>query len=504
MIGTVLPMSIVLVFIAILFVISYYAQRRGVATSTDYFLAGRKLGHFSVLCGLYKTMTSAFAFMGMVGLAYRAGAGAWCLAVVAAGEIGTIVFIYKRLRPIYKANQFITQADFLCDRFRTRGSRWFRLLIALTGVLTVVIGHFLVQLIASGHVFQQITGGKVPYMFGVIFFVAVIVAYVFMGGLRAIAWTDIFMALVMFASLITIALLILLKLGKNLPDVYRALAVTQPAMMSLPGKLPFFTYPVIVSWVIAYVFSFMFLPQMVMWASSAGSDRVLTFVATGWMPISALGHFLTTAVIGVSAALLFVTLPKGVAPDALTPFLAYALSPSPHIVAPILMSGLFAASLATAGAALLAMGTIVTKDIVVEVFGLKRTDRQVRNISRIVIVCIGLVGIPLAYAPQNMIAVIMTASLGLISVLVIPYIFGLFWKRANAPGTITGIITGLVVLIWLTYIPVLGGGVGYAASSFLGLQCLVWAMAAQLVVTFLITYLTPPPPEEIVQRYFSG
>jgi Na+/proline symporter len=289
----------------------------------------------------------------------------------------------------------------------------------------------------------------------------------------------------------------------NLPDVYRELAKRQPEMMSLPGKLPFFPYPQITSWVVGYVFAFMLVPHMVMRAYSAASDQVLRVTALGWIPIACFGHFLTATVLGLSAAVLLPVLPKGVAFDAITPYIAFTLSPMPYIVGPVLMMGLFCASVSTAGAALLTMSTIITKDFLIETFNMKLSEGKTRYVSRIVVVLLGASAIVLAYAPKNMIAVIMTASLGLVAVFVVPYTFGLFWKRFNTPGAVSGMIVGLVVLIWLTYIPVLGGGAGPQGFSLLKFQPLFWTILIQLVVSVIVTVLTPEPRKEIIERHFK-
>ena len=357
----------------IVFVITYYAHKAGVKTGVDYLLANRRLGYFATFAGLYMTMTSAYSFMGMPGLAYRVGVGAWALGLVSAAQAVTMVFYYPKLRALGAKFNFMTQADFLCDRFTNAKS--FRVLIAVIGIVATIVGHFAIQLVASGLAFQQITGNQLPYLFGVVFFVVMTTAYIFVGGFRATAWTDIFMGVLMFFTLLFIIGLVLSKLGMNLtPDVYRELAKRQPEMMSLPGKLPFFPYPQITSWVVGYVFAFMLVPHMVMRAYSAASDQVLRVTALGWIPIACFGHFLTATVLGLSAAVLLPVLPKGVAFDAITPYIAFTLSPMPYIVGPVLMMGLFCASVSTAGAALLTMSTIITKDFLIETFNMKLSE----------------------------------------------------------------------------------------------------------------------------------
>lgn len=492
---------IILFFFAAIFYITYRAQQAGVKTGVEYLLAGRSLGWIATFAGLYMTMMSAYTFMGMPGLAYRVGVGAWLLGLVTCSQAGTILFIYPKLRALGQRFNFMTQADYLCDRFTNAKS--FRLFIALVGIVAMIVGHFLIQLIGSGLAMQQVTGFQVPYMVGVVFFVVMTTAYVFLGGFRATAWTDIFMGIFFLVSILFIVIFTLSKLGMNLPEVYRTLAAKQPDMMSLPGKLPFFPYPQVVSWVLGYTFAFMLMPHMVMRAYSAASDKALRITALGWTTIGCLAHFLTACVLGFAAAVLYPTgLPKGVAFDAVTPHMVYVLSPAADIVGPILMMGVFCAALSTAGGALLTMSTIITKDFLVETFNMNLGVQKMRNVSRVVVVLVGASAIALAYAPKEMIAVIFTASIGLVSIFPIPYVLGLFWKRFNAPGAVTGMIVGLIVIIWLTYIPVLGGGAGQKGVSILKFQPLFWSIAVQLVVSVIVALFTPPPSKAIIERHF--
>ena len=150
------------------------------------------------------------------------------------------------------------------------------------------------------------------------------------------------------------------------------------------------------------------------------------------------------------------------------------------------------------------MSNIITKDFLVEIFNVDLGEKQMRSVSKLVVVVLGATAIPLAYAPQHMIAVILTASIGLVSVFPVPYALGLFWRRFNAPGAVSGMIVGLMVIIWLTYIPVLGGGAGQKGVSILQFQPLFWSMTAQLLVSVFVALLTPAPPEDIIERHFSS
>ena len=77
-------------------------------------------------------------------------------------------------------------------------------------------------------------------------------------------------------------------------------------------------------------------------------------------------------------------------------------------------------------------------------------------------------------------------------------VLSLFWKRANMPGAVAGIISGgLTVIIW-DYIPLVGGQTLGAAT---GLYSLVVGFAISLALILIVSLCTKEPDAEIIREF---
>ncbi len=74
-----------------------------------------------------------------------------------------------------------------------------------------------------------------------------------------------------------------------------------------------------------------------------------------------------------------------------------------------------------------------------------------------------------------------------------PYIYGLFWRRANTAGAFAGLITGLFTSVFL-YIKLGKPGIPLAGTI---------AILLPLAVMPLVTILTRPMPQEQTERVYG-
>ncbi len=76
-----------------------------------------------------------------------------------------------------------------------------------------------------------------------------------------------------------------------------------------------------------------------------------------------------------------------------------------------------------------------------------------------------------------------------------PLVLGVWWKRANAAGAIAGMLGGLIVGSWYLYMVYNG-----LMTPWMGLDHLRFGligMPVSLVLTVVVTLLTPAPSKEI-------
>ncbi|KEQ14097.1 sodium:solute symporter family protein [Endozoicomonas numazuensis] len=166
----------------------------------DHYLANRSLGFFVLFFTLYATAFSGNTLVGYSGQTYLHGFH-WVLTVgLWAAIAASFHFLVPKLRPLSVQHKFVTPGDWI--RFRFQKDRTVLLLRKLLAIcLCLTMANFLfAQLKAAGEIMEVITDGAISYTLGVLVFALVILIYDSIGGLRAVAWTDVFQGLTMFTG----------------------------------------------------------------------------------------------------------------------------------------------------------------------------------------------------------------------------------------------------------------------------------------------------------------
>ena len=170
--------------------LSIFSQRF-TRTTTDFYLAGRKVGSFTNASAIGGDYLSAASFLGVAGAVYASGLdGVWYAAGFAGGFMVVVLFIASALRRFGE----YTVADFSYGRF---GSSRIRLVTVLA-VLLVSLFYIAPQMYGAGTTWQVLVGkGFFPaddagnflgvnavYLSGVTVVALIMMFYVAMGGMK--------------------------------------------------------------------------------------------------------------------------------------------------------------------------------------------------------------------------------------------------------------------------------------------------------------------------------
>jgi len=190
MTGEVNVIATVLVVILILFTIALSIfSHRFTRTTSDFYLAGRKVGSFSNASAISGDYLSAASFLGVAGAAYASGLdGVWYAAGFAGGFMVVVIFLASALRRFGE----YTVADFAFGRFGTNRIR----LITVLAVLLTSLFYMAPQMYGSGTTWQILVGkglfGMDPYTTGVVVVSLIMMFYVAVGGMKGTTWNQIF------------------------------------------------------------------------------------------------------------------------------------------------------------------------------------------------------------------------------------------------------------------------------------------------------------------------
>ena len=187
-----IPALVVIAYLGVVLYIGIFAFRRapGGEQAEGYFLANRSLGQYVFLLSLFGTNMTAFTILGSAGHAFANG-------VVTYGLMGsssafiipvTLYLFGTRIWALGKRHGFMTPVQMYRDRWECGhiGTAIFALQAAL------LIPYIVIAVMGGGTTLSAVSGGIVPYWFGGAIVAAVVMSYVFFGGMRGTAWVNAF------------------------------------------------------------------------------------------------------------------------------------------------------------------------------------------------------------------------------------------------------------------------------------------------------------------------
>jgi Na+/proline symporter len=179
--------SVLVGYLLVLVVLAIWS-RSETHTLAGYYLAGKKLPFWVVAFSVNATGESGWLLLGLTGMGYAVGAQAYWVVV---GEIIGVLLswglISRRLKRMGDDTDSITLPDVLAAKFDDR----YHLIrtIAVAIILIMVTTYVTAQMVASGKALQGFIG--MDYRAGVLLGAVIIIGYTFVGGYKAVSYTDV-------------------------------------------------------------------------------------------------------------------------------------------------------------------------------------------------------------------------------------------------------------------------------------------------------------------------
>lgn len=482
---------------------AFYMKRN--KDADDYFLGGRGLGGWVAALSAQASDMSGWLLMGLPGSVYALGTGqAWIAVGLFIGTVLNWYIISARLRRYtIRANNSVTFPEYLENRFHDKK----KVLLLVSSIVIVVF--FLVYtasaLAAGGKLFASVFG--VDYTLALTIGAAVILAYTFMGGFMAVCTTDFIQGTLMLVALLVVPLLAYFILG---PENMAANLAASNVPGGVDGYLNLFSNgesaygPIEIISQLAWGLGYCGMPHILTRFMAVKSEKELKksrVIATVWVAIS-LGMAVIIGVVG--RAYLFPTVlgegavsTENVFIEMITQLFTKDLSLA--FIGGIFLCGILAAIMSTADSQLLITASSASKDIYQGVINPKADSKRVLAISRVTVIVVAILAYLIALDPNSSImGLVSNAWAGLGSAFGPTIVLSLFWKRANMPGAVAGIISGgLTVIIW-DYIPLVGGQTLGAAT---GLYSLVVGFAISLALILIVSLCTKEPDAEMIREF---
>ncbi len=450
--------------------------RRGMGHGvSEFFLANRAIGGFVAALTYSATTYSAFMLVGLAGFTYAGGVGALGFELIYLSGLVLVAFFGPRFWIAGKKYNYITPTEMLGDRYQSKSLKT----VAAIAAVIFLIPYSSVQLIGIGALMEGLSGGEIPFMAGLLVATIFAITWTWLGGMRAVAWTDSLQAMVMITIATVSVILIVYRGFGGFGGMFETLETEYPAWLTVPGP-GFFNVHAFVGLTLPWFFFSLSNPQVsqrLFIPKSLGNMRVMVmgFLIFGFI------YTLISVIWGFSARLL---LPDLASADDATPYLL-ALDLVPSWVALIVMLGISAAAISTVNSIILTLSSMVSRDV----FRRIKPDAGEKSellVGKVFVPLFAIAMLLFASMRLDLIAALSVASSAGLLVMV-PAIMGTFyWKRGTATGALVSIIAGGIIAAWFQF-----GGI-----MPLGWWPGVWSGIVATVLFIVVSLLTEPPRQK--------
>jgi SSS family solute:Na+ symporter len=346
------------------------------------------------------------------------------------------------------------------------------------------------------------TNGGVPREYGALVICAVVLCYVFFGGMRGTAWANAFQTSVFMVLGLATFVVIANRLGgqDSLLENLRILGEAVPAdkaSRSAMSKTLFCTYMLVPF----SVGMFPHLFQHWLTARSAATFKLPVvahplFILIVWVPCVLVGIWATTNL---------VTLPPAVAENSNRILIFLVKSKAGPVLGGFLAAGVLAAIMSSLDSQFLCLGTIFSTDVVNHYLGRDRfTDRQQVWIARgFIVAIVALTYWFSLYEPPSVFALGVWTFAGFASLF--PLVFAaIYWKRLTVAGAYASVLA--MAAVWVYLFRESGYGQDRAYHVLVaGYETMpvLWTFLAATVALVGVSLVTRPPSDETLRRFFD-
>jgi solute:Na+ symporter, SSS family len=407
---------------------------RLVRRSSDFFVAGRSLGPGLILASMLASNIGAGSTVGVAGLAYRDGIGAWWW--VGAAGLGSLMLAYIVGPPLWrlaKAHDFFTTGDFMEHRYGPT-VRGVTSLLTCVGAMSILAG----QLIAGAAILHVVIG--VPQWVGSLIGASIMTIYFTAGGLIGTAWVNAVQLVIML-----IGFLVALPVATSSVGGIDALTASPAppwfgdfwysAGTGSGWTLFFLTFP-------AFVIS----PGLMQKGFGARSERALTR-GVALNAVLLLGFAFVPTLFGMTAR---VANPNITDANLVLP--TVLLEQLPVWLGALALAAVFSTEVDTCDAVLFMVSTTISKDLYKRHIDPAADDRRLLLVARIAAVVAGAIGTLLSiYLGTVTLALRIFYSLLGVTFFV-PVLAGLFTRRSGSPEALASIAAGVSTMLVVAFV----------------------------------------------------
>lgn len=471
-----IDLSIFAVYMIAVLGIGFYFLKKN-KNAEDYYVGGRKMGSIHVGLSVVATDVGGGFSIGLGGLGFVMGiAGSWMLFTGLIGAWLSAVFLIPKVSKLENFKSLYTFPQ-IFENFYSKK------VAIMAGVISGVgyIGFTASQILAGAKLasasFVDLDMNTALIIMGTI-----VVVYTFLGGIKAVIYTDTVQWSVLMAGLIFIGL----PLGYSAIGGYEALEATVHQELLSLGNV---TWQELVKWGVTIIpiwFVGMTLYQRIYSCPDEKTAKKAWYIA-------GIFEYPFMAFMGVLLGLFA----RVAADQGMFDYLGYAaisdLDPEmglPMLLRTILpvglmglmMSAYFSAIMSTADSCLMAASGNFVTDILDRFFNISGNHKRFLRTSQIMTLVLGVFALFLASTMQNVLELMLYSYAFMVSGLFVPVLGAFYWKRSSSMAAFWGMLLGGGTTITLIITSI---------NLPFGLDANIFGITTSAIVFFLFSYLFP-------------
>ncbi|MBO5786959.1 MAG: sodium/proline symporter PutP [Clostridia bacterium] len=479
-------LALILYFVAMLSIGIVFFLRSKSKTDKDYFLGGRKMGPWVTAMSAQASDMSAWLLMGLPGSVLAFGLGqAWIGIGLALGTALNWIFVAKRLRKFSQAaNDSITLPQYLSNRFATK-SKVLQIVSAIVFLVCFTL-YVASAFVAGANVFTSIF--NIEKGTAMLIFAAILICYTFLGGYKAVCWTDFFQGMLMIVAVLAVPIIIVCTVDLDTSLLDAAVTSNDGTVYKFVGDI-FAASPTEIASGLAWGLGYFGMPHILVRFMSIEKPSMVkksSIVAIVWVVLALLAVILIAVfgrmIIGDTLlaenaqSMVFVELSR----KFFHPF-----------IAGILLAAIIAASMSTADSQLLVASSSFTSDIYKPIMRKKASDKETLWVGRAIVLAVAVIAYFIASSKaegaQAIMNLVENAWAGFGSAFGPVVILSLFWRRFTYKGALAGVIAGaLTDVLWFIFL-----------SGSTGIYELIPGFAVGMIAAVVATLIDKKPSEEV-------
>jgi len=471
---SVIALSIIFGIIAMGSVAGFYAGSRYKMDLEQWTVAGRGFGLVLVWLLMAGEVYTTFAFLGASGWAYsRGGPTLYIIAYLILAYV-TSFYILPNIWAVGRKYGMQTEPDFFYKRY---DSKLMAAFVALVGVV-FLIPYLQLQVTGLGLIVNVASFEGIGRSTAMVIGIALVAGFVFVSGVRAVAWVSVLKDFLMLFAAIFLGIGIPYAYFGGIGPMFKALVNAKPEHLLMPGATKSMGHAWYISTVMLTSFGFYMWPHLFGATFTAKSGDTLRRNAA-IMPL----YTMTLPLIFFVGFACILVVP-GLSNGDLS-LLTVVRKTYPAWFLGVIGGAGAITAMVPAAILTLTTATLFAKNFYRPVFAPGMSDDQVARMAKVLVIVIAAITLYFAIFSSTTLVNLLLLGYSGVTQFFPGVVYGLYWRRATKVGVFIGMIAGVATVAYLTLSKM---------DPFMGLNAGFFALCVNLVLTTAISLLTRAKP----------